>query len=152
MLGLASGLTRKAGDLSALLSDSARPPGKDFHSLWIFTHLFFCGWLWVFVTVCELSLVEVCGPLIDFSCCGAWTLWCMGIRSCGIPAYLLYGLWDLPGPGIKPMSPALASWIPTTGPPRRSHVLMLLQVDLTLHFRIPLSFRCELRQESQLQK
>ena len=63
ILGPARGLTRKAGDLSALLSDSARPPGKDFHSLWIVTLLFFFGWLWVSVIACKLSLVAACGPL-----------------------------------------------------------------------------------------
>ena len=31
-----------------------------------------------------------------------------GLRHCGTRAYLPCGMWDLPGPGIKPMSPALA--------------------------------------------
>ena len=30
------------------------------------------------------------------------------LSSCGTRAYLLAGLWDLPRPGIEPMSPALA--------------------------------------------
>ena len=37
--------------------------------------------------------------------------------SCGTRAQLLCGMWDLPGPGIKPMSPALAGGLPTTAPP-----------------------------------
>ena len=32
-------------------------------------------------------------------------------------AWLLRGTWDLPGPGIKPMSPALAGRFLTTEPP-----------------------------------
>ena len=30
------------------------------------------------------------------------------VRSCGIQALWLWGRWDLPGPGIEPMSPSLA--------------------------------------------
>ena len=31
-----------------------------------------------------------------------------GFSSCGARAYLLCGMWDLPGPGLEPVSPALA--------------------------------------------
>ena len=31
-----------------------------------------------------------------------------GLSSCGAWAWLLHGMWDLPGPEIEPMSPALA--------------------------------------------
>ena len=35
-----------------------------------------------------------------------------------------HGMWDLPGPGIEPRSPALASGFLTTEPPGKpSHVL-----------------------------
>ena len=34
--------------------------------------------------------------------------------SCPVP-----GMWDLPGPGIEPVSPALASRSLTTGPPEK---------------------------------
>ena len=30
------------------------------------------------------------------------------LSNCGSRAQLLRGMWDLPGPGIKPVSPALA--------------------------------------------
>ena len=36
-------------------------------------------------------------------------LWSTGFNSCDIQAQLLYGMWHLPEPGIKPMSNALAS-------------------------------------------
>ena len=39
------------------------------------------------------------------------------LGSCGTRAQLLYSLWDLPGPGVEPVSPALASGFFTTEPP-----------------------------------
>ena len=61
-----------------------------------------------------------------FSCHGAWALRCMGsavvasgLCSCGSWAQLLHGTWDLPRPGIKPVSPALAGRFFTTEPPRK---------------------------------
>ena len=39
-----------------------------------------------------------------------------GFSRCGTQALLLHGMWDLPRPGIKPVSPTLASRFPTTGP------------------------------------
>ena len=59
-----------------------------------------------------------------FSCCGAQALGtrvsvvvARGLSSCGSRAQLLRGMWDLPGPGLKPMSPALAGGFLTTAPP-----------------------------------
>ena len=37
--------------------------------------------------------------------------------SCGAWAWLFLAMWDLPGPGIEPMFPALAGGFLTTGPP-----------------------------------
>ena len=42
------------------------------------------------------------------------------LSSCGARAYLLRGMWDLPGPGVEPVSPALASGFLTTVPPGKS--------------------------------
>ena len=39
------------------------------------------------------------------------------LSSCGARAYLLPGMWDLPGPGLEPVSPALAGGFLTTVPP-----------------------------------
>ena len=39
------------------------------------------------------------------------------LSSCGSRAQLLHGMWDLPRPGLKPMSPALAGRCSTTAPP-----------------------------------
>ena len=51
--------------------------------------------------------------------CGSWALE-RRLSSCDTRAQLLRGMWDLPGPGIKPMSPALAGGFLTTAPPGKS--------------------------------
>ena len=43
-----------------------------------------------------------------YSCCRAQALRCTGFSSCGTWALLPWGMWNLPGAGIKAMSPALA--------------------------------------------
>ena len=39
--------------------------------------------------------------------------------SCGSRAQLLRGMWDLPRPGLEPVSPALAGRFSSTAPPGR---------------------------------
>ena len=39
------------------------------------------------------------------------------LTSCGSRAQLLHGMWDLPRPGLEPVSPALAGGFSTTAPP-----------------------------------
>ena len=41
------------------------------------------------------------------------------LSSCGSQAQLLRGMWDLPRPGLEPVSPALAGRLSTTAPPRK---------------------------------
>ena len=53
------------------------------------------------------------------SSCGSWALE-HRLSSCGAWVYLLCGMWDLPGPGIEPMSPALAGRFLNTVPPGKS--------------------------------
>ena len=43
------------------------------------------------------------------------------LSSCGARAQLLRGMWDLPGPGLKPASPALAGGFLTTAPPGKPY-------------------------------
>ena len=50
-----------------------------------------------------------------FSSCGSWAVE-RRLSSCGAWAQLLHGTWDLPGPGLKPVSPALAGGFLTTAP------------------------------------
>ena len=100
--------------------------------------IYFCL-CWVFIAAQTFSLVGesggyslvmVCGLLIlmaslvaehrfymahGLSRCGSRALK-HRLYSCGTWAQLLRGLWDLPGPGIKPVFPALAGEFFTTEP------------------------------------
>ena len=49
------------------------------------------------------------------SSCGSRALECR-LSSCGTRALLLHSMWDLPGPGLEPMSPELAGGFLTTAP------------------------------------
>ena len=98
-----------------------------------------------------LSLVAASGSTLNcgvrashcggFSCCGAQALGAQasvvvarGLSSCGLRALehrlsncgsraqLLHSLWDLPRPGLEPVSPALAGRFLTTPPPGKSSV------------------------------
>ena len=51
-----------------------------------------------------------------FSSCGTRALECR-LSSCGTRTYLLRSMWDIPGPGLEPMSLALAGGFLTTVPP-----------------------------------
>ena len=42
------------------------------------------------------------------------------LSSCGAWAELPLGVWDVPGPGIEPVIPALAGELSTTGPSGKS--------------------------------
>ena len=63
-----------------------------------------------------------------FSSCGSQALE-RGLSSCGSRAQLLRSMWDLPGPGLKPVSPALAGRFLTTAPPGK-HLSRFLKVIL----------------------
>ena len=72
-----------------------------------------------------------------FSCCGVWALGPLGFSSCGSWALehrldscdtqtkLFCGMWDLPGSGIEPVSPALAGGFFTTKPPGKPLAIFL---------------------------
>ena len=48
------------------------------------------------------------------------------LSSCGARAQLLCGMWDLPGPGLEPVSPALAGRFLTIVPPGKSQESSIL--------------------------
>ena len=65
-----------------------------------------------------LLFTAVCRPLtIAASLVAEHRLQMRRLSSCGSRAQLLRGMWDLPRPGLKPVSPALAGRFSTTAPP-----------------------------------
>ena len=56
------------------------------------------------------------------------------LSSCGSQAQLLHGMWDLPRPGLEPMSPALAGRLSTTAPPGKPKVIQFY-VYIYIFFR-----------------
>ena len=74
---------------------------------------FSCCRAWALGT--QASVVVACG----LSSCGSWALE-HRLSSCGAPAQLLRGMWDLPRPGLEPVSPALAGGFLTTAPAAKS--------------------------------
>ena len=62
--------------------------------------------------------IAVRGPLaIAASLVAEHRLQMRRLSSCGSRAQLLCGMWDLPRPGLEPVSPALAGRLSTTAPP-----------------------------------
>ena len=101
-------------------------------------------WLhWVFVAARGLSLVAASGGCSSLPCAGFSLQWLlllqstgsrrMGFSSCSAWAQQLWrtglvvrGTWDLPRPGIEPMSSALAGRFLTTVPPGKSLSCILM--------------------------
>ena len=94
--------------------------------------LYFLIFIYLFMAMLGLvaasgfSLVAASRGCSSLRCSGfslQWLLlWSMDSRmlrlsNCGSQAQLPWGMWDLPAPGIGPMSPALAGRFLTTGPP-----------------------------------
>ena len=52
------------------------------------------------------------------------------LSSCGSRAQLLSGVWDLPRPGLEPVSPALAGRLSTTAPPGKPLYVFLMRCPL----------------------
>ena len=72
-------------------------------------------------------LIAVRGPLtIAASLVEEHRLQMCKLSSCGSQAQLLRGMWDLPRPGLEPVSPALAGRFPTTAPPGKPHIFLRL--------------------------
>ena len=107
-----------------------------FFKLFIYLFIFGCvGSSLLHAGFLQLGQVGA-SPCGGFSCCGAQALgtWASvvaahGLRSCGLRALecrlsscgarasLLHGMWDLPRPRLKPVSPALAGRFLTMAPP-----------------------------------
>ena len=99
-------------------------------------------WLcWVFVSVRGLSLVAASGGHSSSRCAGLslsralvaeHRLQTHRLSSCGSRAQLLRGMWDLPRPGLEPVSPALEGRFSTTVPPGKPRFIILIR-KLTIY-------------------
>ena len=70
--------------------------------------------------------ITVHGPLIIVaSLVAEHRLQTRRLSSCGSRAQLLCGMWDLPRPGLVPVSPALAGRVSTTVPPGKPYTSFL---------------------------
>ena len=71
--------------------------------------------------------IAVHGPLtIAASLVAEHRLQMRKLSNCGSWAQQLCGMWDLPRPGLEPMSPALAGRLSTTAPPRKPNIFYSL--------------------------
>ena len=94
-----------------------------------------------------------------FSSCGEWGPFFIAVRrpltiaaslvvehrlqtrrlsNCGSRAQSLRGMWDLPRPGLEPVSPALAGRLPTTAPPGKPG-LNIFNTELKMSLEASLS-------------
>ena len=99
-------------------------------NLFIFgcTVLLHVGFLWLCPAGTALFAVHRL-PIAVASCCrtralGLQWLWCLGSVAVARGLSGIEGMWNLPRPGFKPMSPALAGGSLTTGPPGKSTILL----------------------------
>ena len=102
------------------------------------SHVIFVFWLhWIFIALQGLFLVVGVGATLHcdtwasrcpgFFCCRARALGARalvvaarGRSSCDVWTLLLCCMWNLPRPGIEPVSPALAGRFSPTAPPGKS--------------------------------
>ena len=79
-----------------------------------------CCYKWAFSRCGKWGLLSRCvvgaSNFSGFSCWWTKALKRVGFSSCRTQAYLLHGICNLPGPGIKPMSSALAGGLLSTVP------------------------------------
>ena len=72
--------------------------------------------------------IAVRGPLtIAASLVAEHRLQTCRLSSCGSRAQLLHGMWDPPGQGLEPVSPALAGRFSTTAPPGKPLFYFFIQ-------------------------
>ena len=92
-----------------------------------------CGkWGPLFITV-RGPLTVVASPVAEhrLQMCRLQTC---RLSSCGSRAQPLRGMWDLPGPGHEPVSPASAGRFPTTAPPGKPPFNTLIHSNTAFAF------------------
>ena len=77
--------------------------------------------------------IAVCGPLtVVASLVVEHRLQMRRLSNCGSRAQLLCGMWDLPRPGLEPVSTALAGRFSTTAPPGKPEYAFIELMNLLL--------------------
>ena len=112
------------------------PLSLFFISLSFLAALGLCGCAWVFSSCDEQGLLSSCDAQASHCSGSSWQSTGSGhsgFSRCSLRVELPHSVWNMPGPGIEPTSPALAGGIATTGPLRKS--------SLFLCFVLPLSYR-----------
>ena len=69
--------------------------------------------------------IAVRGPLTIAASLLEHRLQMRRLSNCDSRAQLLRGMWDIPGPGLEPVSPALAGRFLTTAPPGKPRWIFL---------------------------
>ena len=103
----------------------------------IFIFLFIYFWLCLGLCFCARAssscgewgplFIAVRGPLtVAASLVAEHKFQTRRLSSCGSRAQLLRGMWDLPRPGLEPVSPALAGRLSTTAPPGKPQEWVVL--------------------------
>ena len=121
---------------------------SSFHTTPFFPPFLFLIFIYLFMAVLGLRF---CARA--FSSCGKWGPLFIAVRrpltitaspvaehrlqtcrlsNCGSRAQLLCGMWDLPRPGLEPVSPALAGRLSTTVPPGKPPPLFLFSNPRTI--------------------
>ena len=101
--------------VNCILFRSLRPRASYFASFFFFFNLFIYFWLcWVFTAVRGLSPDAVSSGYSSLRCAGFSRRWLLlwrsmgsrraGFSSCGAWAQLLRSMWNLPRPGLEPVS------------------------------------------------
>ena len=129
------------------LTWNKRPHHNPEASFYLFIYVCMCLFLAALGLCCykrafsswgEQGLLSSCSAWVSlcggFSCCRAQAPGRAGFSSCGTQVYLPRGMWNIPGPGIKPVPPALGSRLPTTGSQQGSPAYFLnVFTPLILH-------------------
>ena len=81
---------------------------------------------------CRVRALGVQASVVVAQGLSSYGLWALEHRlsSCGAWAQLLCGMWDLAGPGLEPVSPALAGGFLTTAPPGKPKDFFQCQIHL----------------------
>ena len=130
---------------SCIIHFPAPPPFffKKFTFFYLFIYLFmtmlgfrFCARAFSGCGKWGPLFIAVRGPLtIAASPVAKHRLQTRRLSNCGSRAQPLRGMWDLPRPGLEPVSPALAGRFSTTGPPGKPPAPLLTWPVLTLSHR-----------------